>query len=68
MDSFLNGRPLPPKYYINPVIALRTNLGLFREMREIPGLQESETANMLDSSPRMVQRFDAWSGDNPSHH
>lgn len=68
MDSFLNGRPLPPKYYINPVIALRTNLGLFREMREIPGLQESETANMLDSSPKVVQRFDAWSGDNPSHH
>ena len=68
MDSFLNGRPLPPKYYINPVIALRTNLGLFREMRGIPGLLESDTANSLDSSPRMVQRFDAWSGDNPSHH
>ena len=68
MDSFLNGRPLPPKYYINPVIAMRTNLGLFREMRGIPELQQRDTANGFDSSPRMVQRFDAWADDNSPHH
>ena len=68
MDSFLNGRPLPPKYYINPVIALRANLGLFREMAGVPALLQNDTAKALVSSPRMVQRFDAWSGDIYPHH
>ncbi len=68
MDSFLNGRPLPPKYYINPVIALRANLGLFREMEGIPVLLQDDQAKTLDSSPRMVQRFDGWADDITPHH
>ena len=67
MDSFLNGTALPTNYYINPVIALRTNLGLFREMRGIPALLPSELANAPGSSPRVVQRFDAWSGEVSPH-
>lgn len=33
VDHFLNGKAFPNTHYLNPVIALRTNLGLFREMR-----------------------------------
>jgi LacI family transcriptional regulator len=33
VDHFLNGKAFPSIHYLNPVIALRTNLGLFREMR-----------------------------------
>ncbi len=41
MDHFLNGRPLPRSYYLNPVIALSANLGLFREMQGISALRKS---------------------------
>jgi LacI family transcriptional regulator len=47
LDSFLNGRPLPRNYYINPVIALRTNLRLFREMQGIPGFAHDHPANQF---------------------
>jgi LacI family transcriptional regulator len=33
IDHFLNGKAFPNVHYLNPVIALRSNLGLFREMR-----------------------------------
>ncbi len=38
LDHFLNGKAFPTKHYLNPVIALRTNLKLFREMLPpVPG-------------------------------
>ncbi len=33
IDHFLNGKAFPNVHYLNPVIALRSNLGLFRKMR-----------------------------------
>lgn|ERR1035437_773493 len=33
LDYFLKGKPLPHSYFVNPVIAMRTNLRQFREMR-----------------------------------
>ena len=33
VDHFVTGRPFPLSFYLNPVIALRSNLTLFREMR-----------------------------------
>jgi LacI family transcriptional regulator len=52
LDSFLNGRPLPTSYYINPVIALRTNLGLFREMQEVGAPAQNATASLLTDDYR----------------
>jgi LacI family transcriptional regulator len=46
MDNFLNGRPFPKNYYINPVIALRTNLGLFREMQGTSVLRNGNTPDL----------------------
>lgn len=34
VDHLLNGRQLPASYHLNPAIAMRTNLHLFREMRQ----------------------------------
>lgn len=33
VDHFVTGRPFPLNFHLNPVIALRSNLSLFREMR-----------------------------------
>jgi len=33
LENFLNGEPFPPVFHIEPVIALRSNLKLFREIR-----------------------------------
>jgi LacI family transcriptional regulator len=43
VDHFVTGRPFPLSFYLNPVIALRSNLTLFREMRSSveSGLMES---------------------------
>ena len=43
VDHFITGRPFPLSFHLNPVIALRSNLTLFREMRSTPesGLMES---------------------------
>jgi LacI family transcriptional regulator len=46
LDHFMNGRPFPSNYYINPVIALRTNLRLFREMQGISVSLEDDTVNL----------------------
>jgi LacI family transcriptional regulator len=34
MDHLVSSRPIPPVFYTNPHIVLRSNLALFREMRE----------------------------------
>jgi LacI family transcriptional regulator len=34
IDHFVSGRPVPSTFYLDPNIVLRSNLGLFREMRE----------------------------------
>lgn len=46
LDHFLNGKPLATNYYINPVIALRANLGLFREMQGVLLSPEGEDADV----------------------
>jgi hypothetical protein len=33
MDALSNGAPIPPTFYLNPGIVLRSNLHLFREAR-----------------------------------
>lgn len=35
VDHFVTGRPFPSKFHLNPVIALRSNLALFRELRGV---------------------------------
>lgn len=35
VDHFLGGKPFPATYFLNPVIALRANLRLFREIRNL---------------------------------
>ncbi|MGA3169088.1 MAG: substrate-binding domain-containing protein [Terriglobia bacterium] len=37
VDHLVNGRPLPPSYYLAPSIVIRSNLYLFRETRETEG-------------------------------
>ena len=34
VDHLLHGKPFPSTYYLNPIIALRSNLRMFREMRD----------------------------------
>ena len=34
MDQLVTRRPFPPTFYLNPNFVLRSNLALFREMRE----------------------------------
>ncbi len=34
IDHLVGGRPIPPSQYLNPAIVLRSNLPLFREIRE----------------------------------
>jgi LacI family transcriptional regulator len=34
VDHLVNDRPLPPNYYLNPSLAILSNLGQFRELRE----------------------------------
>ena len=34
LDHFLNDKRFPANHYLNPVIALRANLGMFREMQQ----------------------------------
>ncbi len=34
VDHLVGGRPIPPSRYLNPAIVLRSNLPLFREIRE----------------------------------
>jgi len=34
VDHLVSGRPIPPSSYLNPAIVLRSNLPLFREIRE----------------------------------
>lgn len=35
VDHFMTGRPFPPIRYLSPIIALRSNLALFREMTDL---------------------------------
>jgi LacI family transcriptional regulator len=35
VDHLISGRAIPSTFYLNPNIVLRSNLGLFREMREV---------------------------------
>jgi hypothetical protein len=34
VDHLVNGRSLPPAYYVAPHVVMRSNLQLFREIRE----------------------------------
>ena len=34
VDHLVNGRPLPPAYYVAPHVVMRSNLQLFREIRQ----------------------------------
>ena len=34
LDHFLNNKSFPANHYLNPVVALRANLGMFQEMRQ----------------------------------
>jgi LacI family transcriptional regulator len=34
VEHIFSGRPIPPTYYLNPGIVLRSNLHLFREIRQ----------------------------------
>jgi LacI family transcriptional regulator len=61
MDNFLNGSPFPKSYYINPVIAMRTNLGLFREMQGISVFRNGNTPDL----PSGYSRHD-WVGQSPT--
>lgn len=36
LENFLNGNAFPPVFYIDPVVALRSNLKLFREIQSAP--------------------------------
>jgi LacI family transcriptional regulator len=35
VDHVLHGRPIPPTYYLNPAIVMRSNLYLFRETHDL---------------------------------
>jgi LacI family transcriptional regulator len=50
VDHLLRGRPFPHTYYLNPVIALRSNLRMFREMRDThPQLNPMDHVVIADS-------------------
>jgi len=40
LDHFLRGEPFPHAHYVNPEIALRSNLSLFREMRNTAAVRD----------------------------
>jgi LacI family transcriptional regulator len=44
VDQWLHGTPIPPSHFLNPVVVLRTNLHLFREMQAARGLRASGAA------------------------
>jgi LacI family transcriptional regulator len=50
VDHLLHGRPFPHTYYLNPIIALRSNLRMFREMRDThPSLNTLDSNVIVDS-------------------
>ena len=48
VDYLVSGRPIPPSRYLNPAIVLRSNLPLFREIREAE-LSDTLTAKTVTS-------------------
>lgn len=49
-DHLLHDAPFPYAFYLNPVIALRSNLCMFREMRDLyPSLPSSARTVVVDS-------------------
>jgi LacI family transcriptional regulator len=50
VDHLLHGKPFPHTYYLNPIIALRSNLRMFREMRDThPSLNALDSNVIVDS-------------------
>jgi LacI family transcriptional regulator len=50
VDHLLHGKPFPHTYYLNPIIALRSNLRMFREMRGThPSLNAIDSSVIVDS-------------------
>ncbi|HXX23994.1 MAG TPA: substrate-binding domain-containing protein [Terriglobia bacterium] len=45
VDHIVNGVPIPPSYYLNPQIVLRSNLSLFREISSSESGELVEPAN-----------------------
>jgi len=45
VDHIVNGVPIPPSYYLNPQIVLRSNLSLFREISSSESAELVEPAN-----------------------
>jgi LacI family transcriptional regulator len=45
VDHIVNGVPIPPSYYLNPQIVLRSNLSLFREISSTQAAERVEPAN-----------------------
>ena len=45
VDHIVNGVPIPPSYYLNPQIVLRSNLSLFREISPAESEESVEPAN-----------------------
>jgi LacI family transcriptional regulator len=43
LDHFLHGKLFPNAHYVNPVVALRSNLSLFREMHKINPAQNGRS-------------------------
>lgn len=46
LDHFLHGRPFPHAWYVNPVVAFRSNLALFREMKDATGRQDGYASGL----------------------
>jgi LacI family transcriptional regulator len=49
VDHLVSGRPIPPSRYLNPAIVLRSNLPLFREIREAE-LSDALTAKAVTTN------------------
>ena len=50
VDHLLHGKPFPHTCYLNPIVALRSNLRMFREMRDThPSLNSLDSNMIVDS-------------------
>jgi len=59
VEHALHGRPIPPAYYLNPAIVMRSNLYLFRETRHLkPVSRENPAATEQATAAETVPALD----------